>query len=97
MFYKIVNESLYVCDKMGNLGRRISEDVSFGTFDDDSNTFLITKTNGKVELRDTNGNHKRTLIDESIEARFSGSDIIVRRNNGKTCLIDKVGNIKRYI
>lgn len=82
---------------MGNLGRRISESVSFGTFDDDSNIFLITRTDGKVELRDTNGNHKRTLINNSIEARFCGKDIIVRKNDGKTCLIDKVGNIKRYI
>ncbi len=97
MDYKIVNQALYLCDRIGNIGRRIAEGVSFGTFDDKSSTFLITKTDGKVELRDTNGNLKRTLINDSIEARFSGDEIIVRKKDGRTCLIDKVGNIKRYI
>lgn len=97
MDYKIVNQSLYLCDRIGNIGRRIAESVSFGTFDDKTSTFLITKMDGKVELRDTNGNLKRTLINDSIEARFSGDEIIVRKKDGRTCLIDKVGNIKRYI
>ena len=56
MEYKIVNRTLYTCDKWGNLGRRISENVTFGTFDEKTSTFLITKIDGKVETRDINGN-----------------------------------------
>lgn len=97
MEYKIVNQALYLCDRMGNVGRRIAESVVYGTFDDKSSSFLITRLDGKVELRDTNGNLKRTLISDGIEARFSGDEIIVRKKDGKTCVIDKVGNVKRYI
>ena len=47
MYYKIVNSTLYVCDHYGNIGRRIAENVGFGTFDDDTSTFLVTRLNGK--------------------------------------------------
>lgn len=97
MDYKILNQTLYVCDRMGNLGRRISESVVYGTFDDSTSTFLVTKIDGKVELRDTNGNLKRIISNDSIEARFSGGDIILRKKDGRTCITDQVGNIKRYI
>ena len=97
MYYKIVNSTLYVCDHYGNIGRRIAENVGFGTFDDDTSTFLVTRLNGKVDLFDTNGNHKRTLINDSTEARFSGNEIVVRKNDGRTCIIDRVGNLKRYL
>jgi hypothetical protein len=97
MNYKIVNKTLYLCDNYGNLGRRISENVSFGTFDDKTSTFLITKTDGKVELKDVNGNILRTISSDGYEARFQSNDIVLRKKDGKTCIIDRYGNIRRYI
>lgn len=97
MEYKISNRSLYICDKYGNLGRKISENVSFGTFDEKTSTFLITKIDGKVEIKDMVGNIIRVISNDSIEARFQGDQIIIRKNNGKTCVVDKYGNIQRYI
>ena len=97
MEYKIVNRTLYTCDKWGNLGRRISENVTFGTFDEKTSTFLITKIDGKVETRDINGNVERIISNDGIEARFSDVDIILRKKDGKTCILDRYGNIRRYI
>ncbi len=97
MEYKILNQSLYICDRMGNLGRRISENVVYGTFDDKTSTFLVTKMDGKVELRDTNGNLRRVVSSDTIEARYSGIEIIIRKKDGRTCIIDQMGNVKRYI
>lgn len=97
MEYKIINRSLYICDKWGNLGRRISENVAFGTFDDKTSTFLVTKIDGKVEIKDINGNISRVISNDGIEARFQGDNIILRKKNGKTCIVDKYGNIQRYL
>jgi hypothetical protein len=98
MIYKIVNKNLYTCDMYGNILRRISENVSFSTFDDKTSTFLVTKTDGKLELKDTNGNIIRTISSDVLEARFQSSDdIIVRKKDGRNCIIDKYGNIRRYI
>ena len=97
MNYKIVNQSLYTCDTYGNTGRRIAENVAFGTYNDNLKIFLVTLLNGKVETRDSNGNHIRTLAENAIEARFSGTEIIVRRKDGKTEVKDLVGNLKRYL
>jgi len=81
---------------MGNLGRRISENVAFGTYDDSQNIFLITNIDGKLETKDIGGNNIRVLSQGVLEARFSGTDILVRKKDGKNVLIDKAGNIKRY-
>ncbi len=97
MNYKIVNKVLYVCDRYGNPGRRISENVSFSTFDDKTSMFLITKIDGKVELRDINGNITRVISSDVQEARFQQDEIILRKKDGKNCITDKFGNIKRYI
>jgi hypothetical protein len=97
MEYKILNRTLFLCDKWGNTTRRISENVVFGTFDDKTSTFLVTKTDGKVEIKDINGNLKRTISSDGIEARFYGDDLIIRKKDGRTCIVDKVGNIRRYI
>jgi hypothetical protein len=87
---------LYLCDNIGNLGRRISEHVAFGTFDESQNIFLITNIDGKLETKDIMGNPIRVLSQGVLEARFSGTDILVRKRDGKNVLIDKMGNIKRY-
>jgi S-adenosylmethionine hydrolase len=98
MIYKIVNKNLYTSDIYGNIIRRISENVSFGTFDEKTSTFLITKIDGKVELKDTYGNIIRVISSDVIEARFqSADDIIVRKKDGKNFIIDKYGNIKRQL
>jgi hypothetical protein len=97
MEYKIINRNLYICDKWGNLGRRISENVAFGTFDDKTSTFLVTKTDGKVELRDINGTIKRIISNDGIEARFQDVNIILRKKDGKTCIVDRSGNIQRWM
>jgi hypothetical protein len=97
MDYKITNQALYSCDKYGNLGRKICDNVSFGTYDDAQNLFLVTKFDGKVETRDINGNHLRTICEGAIEARFSGTDIIVRRKDGRTELRDRFGNQLRWM
>jgi hypothetical protein len=94
--FKIVNQSLYLCDSIGNLGRRISENVAFGTYDEAQKIFLITKVNGSLETKDIMGNNIRVLSQGVLEARFSGTDILVRKRDGKNVLIDKMGNIKRY-
>jgi hypothetical protein len=97
MEYKIINKTLYICDKWGNLGRRISENVVFGTFDDETSTFLITKSDGKVELKDLNGTVKRVISKDGFEARFQGNNIILRKKDGRTCIVDRNGNIQRYL
>lgn len=97
MNYKIVNQSLFTCDTYGNTGRRIADNVSFGTYDESRKIFLVTSLNGKVDTRDSGGNHIRTITDNAIEARFSGADLIIRKNDGKTEVRDLVGNLKRYI
>ena len=96
MIFKILNQSLYICDTMGNLGRRISENVAFGTYDESQKIFLITSIDGKLETKDIAGNPIRVLSQGVLEARFSGTDILVRKKDGKNVLIDKAGNIKRY-
>ncbi len=97
MEYKILNRTLFICDKWGNTTRRISENVAFGTFDDKTSTFLVTKIDGKIEIKDINGNLKRTISSDGLEARFHGDDVIIRKNDGRTCIIDRNGNIRRYI
>lgn len=97
MEFKILNRSLFICDKWGNLGRKISENVAFGTFDEETSLFLVTKTDGVVELKDMNGNVKRLIAKDGYEARFHDKDIILRKTNGKTCIVDRYGNIQRYM
>lgn len=94
--FKILNKSLYLCDIMGNLGRRISENVAFATYDDLQKIFLITNIDGKLETKDILGNNIRVLSQGVLEARFSGTDILARKRDGKNVLMDKMGNIKRY-
>jgi hypothetical protein len=92
MDYKIANQFLYTCDKYGNLGRKICDNVCFGTYDNGQKLFLVTKFDGKVETRDVGGNHLRTICDGAIEARFSRTDIIARKKDGRTELRDRFGN-----
>lgn len=96
MYYKILNKILYRTDQWGNTNRIITENVSFGTFDDKTGTFLVTKLDGKVELRDSNGNILRIISTVGVEARFESNDIILRMKDGRTCIVDRNGNLKRF-
>lgn len=96
MYYKILNRVLYITDKWGNPNRVIAENVSFGTFDDKTSTFLVTKVDGRVELRDSNGNIFRLISTVGLEARFDSNDIILRMKDGRTCIVDRNGNIRRF-
>lgn len=96
MNFKIVNKSLYLCDNFGNIGRLISDSVNFATYDETNNIFLITNVSGRLETKDINGNNIRVIAQEVLEARFQGSDILIRKRDGRNVLVDKIGNIKRY-
>ena len=98
MYYKILNKILYKTDQWGNTTRIITDNVSFGTYDDKTSTFLITKLDGKVELRDSNGNILRLISNVGVEARFeSNNDIILRMKDGRTCIVDRNGNMRRFL
>lgn len=97
MYYKILNKILYRTDQWGNTNRIITENVSFGTYDEKTSTFLVTKLDGKVELRDSNGNILRIISTVGVEARFESNDIILRMKDGRTCIVDRNGNIRRFL
>lgn len=97
MYYKILNKILYRTDQWGNTNRIITENVSFGTYDEKTSTFLVTKLDGKVELRDSNGNILRIISTVGMEARFESNDIILRMKDGRTCIVDRNGNIRRFL
>jgi hypothetical protein len=95
--YKIINKILYISDIYGNILRKIIEGVSFATYDDAQALFLVTRMDGKVETREINGNFRRLLGNSAYEARFSGTDVIIRKRDGVIELRDRNGNIIRYL
>lgn len=97
MNYKIEKEILSICDQWGNKLRTISDKVSYATYDDKQNIFLITLTNGQVRTKDTNGNGIRIICEGAVEARFSGTNIQVRRKDGRNEVRDKFGNQLRWL
>lgn len=98
MNYKIEKEILSICDQWGNKLRTISDKVAYATYDDKQNIFLVTLTNGQVRTKDTNGNGIRIICENAIEARFSdGTNIQVRRKDGKNEIRDKFGNQLRWL
>ena len=42
-------------------------------------------------------NQIRTITENAIEARFSGTDLIIRKTDGRTEVRDRMGNLKRYL
>jgi hypothetical protein len=95
MDWIIKNGNLFLSDKWGNTGRRISENVSFANFNESEKIFLVTLNDGKVVTKDINGNFLRQICDVSaIEARFQDDKILVRTRNGNE-LRDRVGNFLR--
>lgn len=97
MNYKIEKEILSICDQWGNKLRTISDKVSYAMWDDAQKIFLITLTNGQVKTKDINGNGIRIICEEAVEARFSGTNIQVRRKDGRNEIRDKFGNKLRWL
>lgn len=97
MYYKIVNKILYKTDQWGNPNFKIADNVQFATYDDKTLTFLVTKFDGKVELRNSQGNLFRIISNVGLEGRFESKDIILRMKDGKTGVFDRDGNLRRYL
>lgn len=96
MFTKIENSVLFTCDRYGNKLRQIAKDVAFATYCETQKLFLVTSLNGNVDIRDEYGNHRRQVCKNAIEARFDGTDILVRTKDGKNERRDKYGNLIRF-
>jgi hypothetical protein len=96
MFMKIEKSLLYICDKYGNTGRQIAKDVAFAIFNDTQKIFLVTSLNGNVDIRDEYGNLRRSVGKNAVEARFDGTDILIRTKDGKNERRDQYGNLIRY-
>jgi hypothetical protein len=94
MDWIIKNGQLFLTDKWGNTGRRISENVSFATYNESEKIFLVTLNDGKVVTKDINGNFLRQICEGAIEARYQSEKILVRTRNGNE-LRDRVGNFLR--
>ena len=56
---------------------------------------VVTKLDGKVELRKESGVLIRTITDKACDARFSGSDIAVTKVDGKIELRKESGVLIR--
>jgi hypothetical protein len=95
MFTKIENSVLFACDKYGNKQRQIARDVAFATYCENQKLFLVTSINGNVDTRDEYGNLRRLIAKNAIEARFDGTDILIRTKDGKNERRDKHGNLTR--
>jgi hypothetical protein len=58
---------------------------------------VITKLDGKVELRKENGSYIRTITDKALDARFFGDDIAITKADGKIELRKENGSYIRTI
>ncbi len=90
------SDTLYTCDRYGNIGRTISTNVRYAVFNEDNNTFLVTKLDGSVHTLDKYGNSIRKIFSGAVEARYMDNDILVRTNEGNK-IIDIYGNILRSV
>jgi hypothetical protein len=96
MNYKIQSDTLYTCDKWGNVIRKICDSVNNASFSEKDNIFVVTYINGGVETRDAFGNRIRFICDGAQDAKFQDTNIVVRTKSGNQ-LRDKYGNlIRRY-
>jgi hypothetical protein len=94
MEFKIKSDTLYTCDKYGNVIRRICDNVNYASFSEKENIFLVTYTNGLVETRDIYGNRIRRICEGAVEAKFEDTNIVVRTRSGNQ-LRDRYGNVIR--
>jgi hypothetical protein len=98
MIYYVKNGVLYTADYMGAAAKRIKGDNIATAFLNESNkTFVITRTNGLVEIINENGLVLRNIFNEGLEARFQGNDILVREKSGRTTLRSLSGLVLKSI
>lgn len=98
MIYYVKNGVLYTADYMGAAAKRIKGDNIATAFLNESNkTFVITRTNGLVEVINENGLVLRNIFNEGLEARFEGNDILVREKSGRTTLRSLSGLVLKSI
>jgi hypothetical protein len=98
MIYYVKNGVLYTADFMGAAAKRIKGDNIATAFLNESNkTFVITRTNGLVEVINENGLVLRHIFNEGLEARFQGNDILVREKSGRTTLRSLSGLVLKSI
>ena len=92
MEFTVKKDVLYTCDKWGNTGHRVAENVSNAHYSESKELFLVVKLNGSVELRDKNGNPRGMIAENAKDAKFDGDKFIIRMNDGSTRSVDKWGN-----
>lgn len=97
MEYKIEGTDLYTCDRYGNKGRKIAGNVSYASYSESREMFVVTDLNGVVQTRDKYGNPIRKICENAMEARFiDNKDLIIRTRNGNEQR-DEYGNLIRRI
>ena len=94
MEYKIQSDTLFTCDRSGNVIRKICDSVNNASYSEKDRIFVITYLNGNVETRDTNGNRVRFICDGAQDAKFQDTNIIIRTKSGNQ-LRDRYGNLIR--
>jgi hypothetical protein len=97
MNFKIQNTTLMTCDTNGFSLRRIAENVFNAYFNEKTKEFVITLDTGRVELRDTNGFQTRVICEGASDARYQGSEIVVRLKNGVNQLRNRDGFVIRNL
>lgn len=79
MGFTIKKDVLYTCDKWGNTGHRVAENVSNAHYSESKELFLVVKLNGSVELRDKNGNPRGMIAENAKDAK----DILIINSKTK--------------
>lgn len=97
MNFKIDGITLYTCDRYGNKGRQIADNVKFASYDESQKIFLVVDLDGVVQTRDEYGNPIREICENASEARFVGVDIMVRTTSGGNEQRDKYGFLIRTL
>jgi hypothetical protein len=98
MIYYVKNGVLYTADYMGAAAKRLKGDnIATAFLNEYNKTFVITRTNGLVEIINENGLVLRNIFNEGLEARFQGNDILVREKSGRTTLRSLSGLVLKSI
>ncbi len=98
MAYYIKEGNLYVTDNLGGfVGKRITTNVREASYDDGNKTFVVTRTNGLVEIVNMNGLVLSRVHTEGVDAYFEGANVIVRDKGGKTFLVQRNGFVIRRV
>ena len=98
MIYYVRSGVLYTADYMGAAAKRIIGDNLVSAYLNESNkTYVITRSNGLVEVISETGLRLRNICNEGLDARFEGNDVLVREKSGRTTLRALTGLILKSI